>query len=84
MLSLLNQQQMNSHDKSHTYTLPNITRWTAHFHSFSGLLADCGPLQATVALNRDQLLEIGKKHPIKTTRIISNVEEPVFWKRLDE
>lgn len=55
-----------------------------HFLSFSGLLADRGPLQATVALHQEQLKDIGKKHPVRTAHVISNVEEPVFWRRLDE
>ncbi|KAG8721321.1 hypothetical protein FRC08_014059 [Ceratobasidium sp. 394] len=68
--------------RAHTYSLPNITRWTSHYLSAEGLLEDRGPLQATVALHRDELKHIGSRHPECTQHVLSTVEPPEFWDKL--
>ncbi|KAG8741094.1 hypothetical protein FRC10_003306, partial [Ceratobasidium sp. 414] len=81
-LALLQNEQIKAGGRARTYALPNLTRWTSHYLSAEGLLEDRGPLQATVALHRDELKHIGSQHPDHTQHVLSTVEQPEFWDNL--
>ncbi|CCO34210.1 hypothetical protein BN14_08304 [Rhizoctonia solani AG-1 IB] len=83
-LGLLHNEQLKANGRSRMYTVPNITRWTSHYVAAQGLLDDRGPLQATVALHRDRLKQIGSRDPERTNRVLAAIEQPTFWKRLEE
>ncbi|QRV73696.1 hAT family dimerization protein [Ceratobasidium sp. AG-Ba] len=83
-LGLLHDEQIKANGRSRTYTVPNLTRWTSHYLTAQGLLDDSGPLRATVALHRDRLKQIGSRDPERTERVLSAVEQPSFWVRLEE
>ncbi|QRW16562.1 hAT family dimerization protein [Rhizoctonia solani] len=83
-LGLLHDEQVKATGRSRMYTVPNLTRWTSHYITAQGLLDDRGPLQATVALHRDRLMQIGSRDPERTKRVLAAVEQPEFWRRLGE
>jgi hypothetical protein len=83
-LGLLQSEQNKAGHQSRTYILANITRWTAHYLSTLSLLEDRGPLQATVVLHRAELEKAGSRHPVQTKHVLSTIEEPTFWHKLDE
>jgi hypothetical protein len=83
-LGLLHSEQEKANGCHRMYIVPNLTRWTSHYLTAQGLLDDCGPLRATVALHRDRLQQIGSRDSDRTEHVLAAVEEPKFWERLKE
>ncbi|QRW20585.1 hAT family dimerization protein [Rhizoctonia solani] len=83
-LGLLHNEQVKATGRSCMYTVPNLTCWTSHYITAQGLLDDRGPLQATVALHHDRMMQIGSRDPERTKRVLAAVEQPEFWRRLGE
>ncbi|KDN33141.1 hypothetical protein RSAG8_13769, partial [Rhizoctonia solani AG-8 WAC10335] len=80
-LGLLHGEQVKANRRPRMYATPSLTRWTSHYLTAQGLLDDRGPLQATVALHRDRLKQIGSRDPERTEYVLGAVEQPKFWEK---
>ncbi|KAF8593719.1 hypothetical protein BDV93DRAFT_414494, partial [Ceratobasidium sp. AG-I] len=82
ILGLLRAEQLRSTGKARSFSLPSITRWTAHYLSFSGLISESGALRSLVALHPDALRSTAGRDSKKleqVDKLIALIEDHDFW-----
>lgn len=87
LLGLLHQEQLRSTGKTHSFSLPSITQWTAHFLSFTSLLSESRALRSLVALNPEAFRASAGRSPEKVEKvesIMAHIEDLGFWRKLSE
>ncbi|KAF8598420.1 hypothetical protein BDV93DRAFT_451150, partial [Ceratobasidium sp. AG-I] len=86
-LGLLRAEQLRNTGKVRSLSLPPITRWTAHFLYFPGLLSEAGALRSLVALHPHTLRStVGRdsKKLEKVNSLISFIKCHGFWRNTTE
>ncbi|CAE6518107.1 unnamed protein product, partial [Rhizoctonia solani] len=82
--ALIQNQQTQAGGRPHSYVLPSHVRWTSHYLSIQSLLDDQGPLQATVALYRNELEQIGSREPERAAHVLNTISHTDFFIELTE
>ncbi|KAH7917096.1 hypothetical protein BV22DRAFT_1026972, partial [Leucogyrophana mollusca] len=80
---IFNREQELTYSKALTLILPVITRWTAHYLSFSRLLEVKTPLACCVMKHRNELItSAGPKRESKdkARKVLDTVEDPDTWR----
>ncbi|QRV84724.1 hAT family dimerization protein [Ceratobasidium sp. AG-Ba] len=87
LLGLLHEEQVRATGRTHSFSVPSITRWTAHFLSFSSLISESRTLRSLVTLKPEAFRDsAGRSSENKqlVERIIKNIEDQGFWRKLSE
>ena len=87
VFGLFQEVHLQSTGRTHSFSLPSITRWTAHFLSFTSLLSGSPSLRSLVALNPEAFRATAGRSIEQiqhTEEIMRQIENPKFWRRLNE
>jgi hypothetical protein len=87
VFGLFQEEHLRSTGRTHSFSLPSITRWTAHFLSFTSLLSASRTLRSLVALHPEAFRDTAGRSAEKIQKIeeiMQQIENPDFWRRLNE
>ncbi|KAG8708308.1 hypothetical protein FRC11_006575 [Ceratobasidium sp. 423] len=87
LLALLHEEQLRLTGTTCTFNIPCITRWTAHFLSFTSLLSSQQPLQSLL-VSKPQAFQDSAGHSSENKKevkaIIESIGDRGFWRKLNE